>query len=280
MSDRPFERAVHDWLEAGSDRTPPAAVDAVLFAIKTTPQQRDLWIPRRFNLMPAYMRLAAAVAIVVIVGVGVLAYNSRSPGVGSETPNPTVAPTGSPAPTARPTVLPLFDTADWTPYTSSRYGFSISYPPTGWTAIPGDHDWTFENDINAFKSTAPDNFQQEDQGDFGMRISVWSYTVTPGTTVERFVQAHCPFQDGEPPRCGEMADDPCEVQSGDGHCGRLWRNAIGEPTAFFLDGETVYVAALWWRSMRPWGGILERYEAFLSTMTLPAVAPAESPAAS
>ena len=36
--DRAFERAVDDWLEDGSDRTPRPAVDAVLLAIKTTPQ--------------------------------------------------------------------------------------------------------------------------------------------------------------------------------------------------------------------------------------------------
>ena len=31
-----FERAVRDWLEDGSDRTPRPAIDAVLLAVKTT----------------------------------------------------------------------------------------------------------------------------------------------------------------------------------------------------------------------------------------------------
>lgn len=119
MSDRQFERAVHDWLEDGSDRTPPAAIQAVLFAIRTTPQQRDLRIPRRFTQMPNYLRYAAAAAIIAIVGVGVLAFSGRTPSVG----------TGGPSPT--PTIAPTPNTpgiTGWTTYTSKIYGITIGYP--------------------------------------------------------------------------------------------------------------------------------------------------------
>ena len=68
MSDQLFERAVRDWLEDGSDRTPRPAIDAVLLAVKTTRQERDLRIPRRFTQMPTYMRLAAGIAIVPMHG--------------------------------------------------------------------------------------------------------------------------------------------------------------------------------------------------------------------
>jgi hypothetical protein len=47
MSDQLFERAVRDWLDDGSDKTPPTAIEAVLLAAKTTPQERVLGIPRR-----------------------------------------------------------------------------------------------------------------------------------------------------------------------------------------------------------------------------------------
>jgi hypothetical protein len=98
VSDQLFERAVRDWLEDGSDRTPGPAIDAVLLAVKTTRQERDLRIPRRFNQMPTYMRLAAGIAIVAIVGVGALAYFSGGPNKGGP---PTSAPTteATPAPT-------------------------------------------------------------------------------------------------------------------------------------------------------------------------------------
>jgi hypothetical protein len=97
MSDRLFDRAVRDWLDDGSDRTPPAAIDAVLFAVKTTRQERDLRIPRRFTEMPTYMRLAAGIAIVAVLGVGVLAYLNRGPNTGgppteSATTQPTLSP--------------------------------------------------------------------------------------------------------------------------------------------------------------------------------------------
>src|SRR5687768_5797841 len=105
MSDLKFERAVRDWLEDGSDRTPRPAIDAVLLAVKTTPQERDLRIPWRFFQMPAISRVtgAAAVALVVAVSVGGLLYiNARGPGgtgisvPPSATAVPTVVPTASP----------------------------------------------------------------------------------------------------------------------------------------------------------------------------------------
>ena len=54
--DRAFERATRDWLEAGSDRTPPPVMDAVFLAVRTTPQERDLRIPWRTPTMPKSLR--------------------------------------------------------------------------------------------------------------------------------------------------------------------------------------------------------------------------------
>jgi hypothetical protein len=103
MSNRSFDRAVRNWLEDGEDRTSPAAVDAVLLAIRTTPQERNQWIPRRFSRMPAAAQLAAAVAIVAIGVVGILAFLNRGPGVGNV---PTAPPSPSPAATRAGVVLP------------------------------------------------------------------------------------------------------------------------------------------------------------------------------
>lgn len=124
MTDRSFDRAVRDWLEDGSDRTRPAAIDAVLLTIRTTPQERDLRIPRRFNLMPAYLRLAAAVAVVAIIGFGALSYFGSGPGPGGP------SPTSAPSPTSGPTAPPLTKT-----FESPRYGYTISYP-AGWSVTP------------------------------------------------------------------------------------------------------------------------------------------------
>ncbi len=101
MSDQMFDRALRDWMEDGSDRTPPPAINAVLLAIKTTPQERDLGIPRRLNLMPTYMRLAAGIAIIAVAGVAALMLSNRGPGIGGPGPSPTpgLVPTQTPAPT-------------------------------------------------------------------------------------------------------------------------------------------------------------------------------------
>jgi hypothetical protein len=103
--DAAFERATSDWLEAGSDRTPPEVLDAVLLAVRTTPQERDLRIPWMVTPMPTYLRLVAAVAIVAIAGVTGLTYLNGRPELGAgggAMPSPTQLPTPSPSPTAEP----------------------------------------------------------------------------------------------------------------------------------------------------------------------------------
>jgi hypothetical protein len=140
MSDRQFERAVHDWLEDGSDRTPPTAIQGVLFAVKTTPQQRDLRIPRRFIQMPNYLRYAPAAAIVAIVGVGALAFLHRGPNLGGPpTPAPTIQP--SPTATTSPTAaaVPLIVdgplaalTYRLRPFASGTMTIDATVPDGGW----------------------------------------------------------------------------------------------------------------------------------------------------
>jgi len=135
MSDRLFDRAVRDWLDDGSDRTPPAAIDAVLLAVTTTPQERDLRILRRTTQMPTYVRLAAGIAIVAVVGVSALMYFGKSPGVGgAPIPSPTPTPVASVAPSA-PGI------SGWTPYTSAAYGITMSYPSDWDVASRATHKW-------------------------------------------------------------------------------------------------------------------------------------------
>ena len=140
MSDQLFQHAVRNWLEDGSDRIPPSAIDAVLLAVKTTPQERDLRIPRRFKQMPTYLRLAAAVAVFAILGVGALSFIDRGGTGGPPTPAPTPSPTAAPTPTLRvgPTATPIAPLTET--FTSSRNGISISYP-TGWVPRAATEPW-------------------------------------------------------------------------------------------------------------------------------------------
>jgi tol-pal system beta propeller repeat protein TolB len=108
--DRGFERAMHAWLESGSDRTPPAAIDAVLLAARTTPQERGMRAPWRTPDMNTPLRLAAALATVAVLGVAGLLYLTREPRVGV-TPTPSAPAVVAPSPTAtgapRPSLPPV-----------------------------------------------------------------------------------------------------------------------------------------------------------------------------
>jgi Tol biopolymer transport system component len=97
--DRGFERAMQAWLDSGSDRTPPAAVDAVLLAVRTTPQERGMRAPWRTPDMNTPMRIAAALAAVAVLGVAGLLYLNRGSSVGV-TPTPSAPAVVAPSPTA------------------------------------------------------------------------------------------------------------------------------------------------------------------------------------
>jgi hypothetical protein len=120
------ERVLDAFLAPESDRLPDRVIDAALADIARTPQRRALRVPWRFPLMTNTMRAAAGIAIVAIVGVGVLALNLRPAGNGaSDRPAPTATP--APAPTT-PGIT------GWTAFTSEMYGISFQYPD----------DWTVE----------------------------------------------------------------------------------------------------------------------------------------
>jgi hypothetical protein len=137
MSDKLFERALHDWLEDGSDRTPLPAIEAVLLAVKTTPQERALRIPRRFTLMPTYLRIAALAAVVAIAGFGLMKFFGASPQVGGV---PTTAPTATPAPTAAPTTAATATATALLSFTSPLYGYTVRYPGN-YTVVPATTTW-------------------------------------------------------------------------------------------------------------------------------------------
>lgn len=145
--DRAFERATRDWLEAGSDRTPRATVDAVLLAVRTTPQERDLRIPWRTPTMPKNLRLVAMIAIVAVVGLGASALLRNGSSVG---PSPTSSPSVVPSPTTIPsptapsvtpstTVAPSIDTAriPHGPLAAGTYTTTVLTPPTTFTVPAG-----------------------------------------------------------------------------------------------------------------------------------------------
>ena len=100
---REFDRAIAQWLDEGSDATPPEVINAVLLAARSTPQERDFRLPWRTRPVAMYVRIAAAVAIVSLVGLAAFYALGFGPNVGtSPTPNPAVLTTPPPSLAAVP----------------------------------------------------------------------------------------------------------------------------------------------------------------------------------
>ena len=138
--DQAFERATSDWLEAGSDRTPPRVVDAVLLAVRSTPQERDLRIPWRTTVMPYPARIAAALAIVAVVGLAALNMLGPGPQIGSP-PTPSPSTQSSVAP-SQASFEPM-DTSDWVGFSSVRHGYDARHP-NPYNVTSADAPLTFE----------------------------------------------------------------------------------------------------------------------------------------
>ena len=98
--DRSVERAARSWIETGPTQAPDRAVERALLAIESTPQERDLRIPRRLTMMSVQARVAAAAVIGVLVVGGALMYLGKSDKSDVGGPSPSAAPPSSPSPAA------------------------------------------------------------------------------------------------------------------------------------------------------------------------------------
>ncbi len=292
-SDRDFERAAAEWLDAGSDWTAPHVIDAVLLAVRTTPQERGFRIPWRTTSMRNLLYAAGAVGILAVAGVA--AFYTLGPGsnVGSgpppspaaqpsqaqsPTPGPTTQPTLEPSPTV-PTASPI-DTTSWTAYTSERYGFTIGHP-ADWTVVPAARDWTMATDAADWLSTAQEAFRGPN-----VRVSAWSVAVDRSTTPETSAAVAAWVEE----YCEELGNTPCTgiqeratplcVELRDCHPGLLMQFEE-DVEAFFTGGididggeygDTMVVVAVWWDesapAVAPYGGAQKLLEAFLSTMNV------------
>lgn len=189
MSDQLFERAVRDWLDDGSDRTPLAAIDAVLFAVRTTPQARDLRIPWRTS-MPMTLRLAAGIAIIAVLGVGALGFLGSGSNLGAP-PAQTVAPTPS---------------AETVAFTSALYGYSVDRF-VGWEVTPATVQWP-DGAINT--GTNPEWFDlfffDPAENAVGY-VGVGAQPIPDGMTADAWMRAYAERQAASDFACKGPADD-------------------------------------------------------------------------
>ncbi len=87
----------------GTDELADRVIDAALDEIDHTRQRHALRLPRTFQTMPMFTRLAAAAVIgVVAVGGALFLLQPRQPGIGGPTTTPAASSSSAPAPTETP----------------------------------------------------------------------------------------------------------------------------------------------------------------------------------
>ena len=295
MSDLKFERALRDWLEDGSDRTPRPAIDAVLLAVKTTPQERDLRIPWRFFQMPALSRVTgvAAVALVAAVSVGGLLYlNAKGPGG----PGISVPPSATAAPTGAPTAGPTSDSSTspatlppasvWTEYTSDVHGFTIAYPP-GWRLeSEATRAWDPALDVPLRGNASPyaEIFVNE-QG--SVAFSVWRVPAdiqaieNSRSALIAWVEEFCDSMTYYKPCSGiaERAVPMCRERA-DCHSDAVIVPFDDDVLAFFVGADdALTLAQVWWGDsapeVAPYGGSIRLLQAFLEPMNVTVPGPGQ-----
>jgi hypothetical protein len=172
------DRLIHDFVLEGADRLHDRVYDTVRAEVDRTRQRVVIgpWrVPDMSKLVP--LGLGAAAAVVVAFG----ALQQLAPARGGVAGAPSVAPPAAPSATVAPSatpaasaVAPSPSTSPFPPpltetFTSTRNGFSISYP-SGWVERPATTSWT--TGIPDYGSKAGDVFYDRDRpGDLWISVA-------------------------------------------------------------------------------------------------------------
>jgi TolB protein len=156
--DRSLERAARSFIEAGPTQAPDRAVEAALLKIETTPQERDLRIPRRFPSMTTLARLAVAAVLGVLLVGGAIYYFGMPGGPTVGGPGPGPSPSAPPSPTSSSSPSAAVGPLDYT----SLEGWIVFHhggqAPDGSTPAGGDSGrglWLVHADGTGLHELAP-----------------------------------------------------------------------------------------------------------------------------
>ena len=266
MNEREFERTARAWLDDGPTRMSDRAVLSALEEIHTTRQRRSWWPARRATPVNIFVR--AAIAAVLVVGVGIVAINvlprgSDGSGVGG---GPTASLSASPPqsaspPSPPPSQAPAVDIPELTQtFVSSFNGFSIGYPddativPAKVAAIPG-----VEQDNNEFDYVETDTYT----------VRGASHELPNGYSIDEWVDRKVQGVD-----CGVPRNEQPEIVI-DGQPGRVWEGCPGEIEATVEAGGRVYVFSLFGEgTSRP---VFDAYASTIDLLPEDAAVPSASP---
>ena len=262
MNEREFDRTARAWLHDGPTRMSDRAVLSALAEIHKT-RQRRAWLPaRRATPMSIYLR--AAIAAVLVVGIGLVAINvlprgSDGSGVGSE---PTATPSASPPPSAAPpaAVPELTET-----FISESNGFSVRYPEDA-TINQATELWV--PDGNVPDNATYDFVHSDTFGSFG-----GSSTAMPdAVSIDEWVDQE--LDHDTPGGCAVPRSDMPQMTI-DGQPGRVWEGCPGEVAAtVVVDGRLYFFILFGDTASR---AVFDAYAATIDLRPEEAAVPSASP---
>ena len=231
MNENEFDRTARAWLDDGPNRMSDRALLSALEEIHMTRQRRAWWPARRATPVNLYAR--AAIAAVLVVGVGLVAFNffPRQPdgsGVGGQ-PSTSPSPSASAAPSpSQSVVIPEMTQT----FVSSFNGFSVGYPD-GAEIQPAT---VVSNPLIEQENAEFDFVHAETIGSFR-----GSSTVVPdGVEIDNWIDRTVGFQPGG---CGVRRSEQAQVTI-DGAPGRIWEGCPNEIEATVVVGGRMYLFTL------------------------------------
>jgi hypothetical protein len=263
-----FDRIASAWLADGPTELADRVLDASLREVHLTHQRRQApWRTPVMSFLPSSVAGRALAAVVVAaVALGGALYFLR-PGSNVGAPAPTVAPSPSasavavgPSPDRG---MPL-DTSTWTAFTTSRYGYSVSWPSnTGfWINAPATEDWAGQtaDEMWASSADAPwvDKFYDQATQ---LTMTAVATTMPAAVTQESFIDAYQKPAAATTNPCVEAAKDMPSIVI-DGQPARETTKCGGQ-AAFVAVGRRMYVFSISNQNEVPF------LNAYLSTVKLP-----------
>ena len=197
-AERDVTRIVRSWLEDGVTRLPDRALDRVLDDLPATPQRRAWWPARRLPQMNTSIRIAMAVAAVVVLALIGVNLVPRTAGVGgppstplptpSSTPAPTLPPSGQLAPgTYRSDFMTYTLPAGWSSYGGWGANKNDGNPPNGMFVAPWASIATVYKDPCHWQTTAAKVGPKVDDAVAALVAQKRGSIVTPGdVTIDGF----------------------------------------------------------------------------------------------
>lgn len=180
------------WLADGPTELADRVLDAALGEVHATKQRRSLRAPWRFQ-MPAFVRLAAVAAALVLLTGGLLYVGVLRPTV---QPTPSQSTTPAPAASIQASMPASIDTSAWASFTSPAYGYTAAVPAS-WKGTFG----TLPNTVGAFLGA-----DQADRflGSSNPYISAWSIELPADVSTEAWISTYL--------RQSNSTEEPCFPQ--------------------------------------------------------------------